>query len=98
LYELRRHVAKADAKETAGELSELLRRIAMARYGRSTCAGLSGEEWLDWLQNKDPTGFDWRTKGLPLLDLPYAPPGQTATATLRPLIDAALVWLAAGKR
>jgi hypothetical protein len=75
----------------AGELSELLRRIAMARFGRRDCAGLSGEAWLDWLSEKDPSGFDWATQGQVLLRLPYAPEGDAEDAkAVRVLIDAAL--------
>lgn len=99
LHDLRRRAASMDSKEATGELSELLRRIAVARYGRASCAGISGVPWLEWLQDRDPTGFDWPGKGRILLDLPYAPPGQQLPPqALRQLIDAALIWLAAGKR
>lgn len=95
LHELRRRAGSQDAKETAAQLTELLRRIAITRFGRASCAGLVGEAWLTWLKDKDPTGFDWPTKGRPLVALPYAPPGQLpATESLGPLIDAALIWLA----
>jgi hypothetical protein len=47
-------------KPVATEFSELLRRIAMARHGRTACAGLHGEDWLAWLTEHDPKGFDWR--------------------------------------
>ena len=62
------------------ELSELLRRVAMARLGREACAGLVGEAWLAWLAEQDPKGFDWRTRGRPLLDAPYAPPAPVRVA------------------
>jgi len=98
LHNLRHRAGAQDGKETAGELSELLRRIAMARYGRASCAGLSGRGWLDWLHAKDPTGFDWRNKGGVLLDLPYAPEGYQGDAeALQQLIDAALLWTVAAK-
>ena len=65
------------AQQLAGELSELLRRIAIARLGRARAAGLSGERWLAWLQEHDPAGFAWTQLGQPLLTLPYAPPGSS---------------------
>ncbi len=98
LHNLRRRAASQEGKETASELSELLRRIAMARFGRAACAGLSGQGWLDWLHEKDPTGFDWQSNGRPLLELPYAPDGYLGdTERLQQLIDAALLWTVASE-
>jgi hypothetical protein len=96
LRRLRRRIAQQDAKQSAGELSELLRRIAIARFGRGSCAGLTGRQWLDWLKNNDPHGFDWSEHGRLLLDLPYAPPGATEqhARQLRALVDAAQNWIA----
>ncbi|MBK1730621.1 DUF4381 domain-containing protein [Thiococcus pfennigii] len=94
LRTLRRQAADQPAKETVGKLSELLRRIAMARLGRAACAGLTGEDWLRWLTDHDPRGFDWQRHGIPLLATPYAPPrtaANDATALLT-LIDAAAAW------
>lgn len=97
---LRKRQAHMSTKEIAGELSELMRRIAMARYGRQACAGLSGEQWLQWLAENDPAGFDWHERGQLLLELPYAPPGRSSAE--RPLfnllIDAALGWVATTER
>ncbi len=80
LRDLRQRAAAQDPKRTAVELSELLRRVAMARLGREACAGLVGEAWLAWLAEQDPKGFDWRTRGRPLLDAPYAPPAPVWVA------------------
>ncbi|MEN8129410.1 MAG: DUF4381 domain-containing protein [Pseudomonadota bacterium] len=85
-----------DPKDVGDELSELLRRIAIARRGRRACAGLSGETWLQWLSREDPTGFNWRTRGRVLLTLPYAPPqSETNRDELKGLIEAALRWVIA---
>ncbi|MCU7947911.1 MAG: DUF4381 domain-containing protein, partial [Candidatus Thiodiazotropha sp. (ex Cardiolucina cf. quadrata)] len=81
-------------KQVAGELSELLRRIAIARCGREQTASLTDEAWLDWLQSNDSTGFQWQEKGRLLLELPYAPPDRTAEKTeLEQLINAAIHWV-----
>ena len=94
LLALRRRMKREPAKLVAGELSELLRRIAIARCGREQTAALTGEMWLDWLQSNDSTGFPWREKGRLLLELPYAPPDRSADkALLAQLIDAALHWV-----
>ncbi|NEV62586.1 DUF4381 domain-containing protein [Thiorhodococcus minor] len=95
LRDLRRRAQGGqDPKATASELSELLRRIAMARLGRPACAGLTGPAWLEWLQAQDPNGFAWRERGQPLLVAPYAPPGVTAQ-DLMALIEAAEGWVSA---
>lgn len=95
LRDLRRRIGNQDTKQSAGELSELLRRIAMARHGRDACAGLTGTGWLDWLTEHDPKGFDWSDEGLLLLNLPYAPPGanEAETNQLRRLVDATQYWI-----
>jgi hypothetical protein len=98
LRRLRRDADSAAVKDTASALSELLRRIAMARHGRAACAGLHGEDWLAWLSAHDPKGFDWRASGQVLLNAPYAPPSQidSERAALKRLIDAATDWVVAG--
>ncbi|UHD17528.1 DUF4381 domain-containing protein [Thiocapsa bogorovii] len=98
LRDLKRRAGKGqDAKQTLGELSELLRRIAMARLGRPACAGLTGTAWLDWLSAQDPNGFHWHERGRILIDAPYAPAGalrsRVGPKDLLSLIDAALAWV-----
>jgi len=92
---LRQKAYRMPAQQLAGELSELLRRIAIARLGRAHTAGMSGEHWLMWLQEHDPAGFDWSRRGQPLVTLPYAPPddGQKNARQLLPLIDATFAWI-----
>ncbi len=97
LRDLRRRARHQDLKTTAQEFSELVRRIGIARYGRSACAGLAGENWLLWLQEHDRSGFPWAERGRLLLEAPYAPPvpRQAEADRLLELIDAALAWLGA---
>ena len=92
LRRLQRRLGQQPAKTTASELSQLLRRIAMARFGRGGLASLAGDEWLHWLHDYDPNGFDWRGRGQLLLSLPYAPAASmpdTASSELRLLLAAA---------
>ncbi|MEJ2609199.1 MAG: DUF4381 domain-containing protein [Candidatus Thiodiazotropha sp.] len=94
LITLKQRIKHESAKPVASELSELLRRIAIARCGREHTASLTGEAWLDWLQSNDSTGFQWREKGRLLIELPYAPPNRSADkAALTQLIDAAIHWV-----
>lgn len=96
LRSLRRRAREGqDTKTTVGELSELLRRIAMARWGRESCAGLTGEDWLGWLAAKDPAGFPWESRGRSLITHPYAPPSARDERDLLDLIDAAYAWVSA---
>jgi hypothetical protein len=97
LRTLRRRLEQGPVKPVATEASELLRRIAMARHGRTACAGLYGEKWLAWLTANDPQGFDWNRDASALLTAPYA---QPATANLqreavRSILAAAMEWVAA---
>lgn len=95
LRTLKRRADITPTQQIATELSELLRRIAIARLGRARAAGLSGERWLAWLQQHDPNDFAWTRLGTPLITLPYAPPGSTRESIdqLMPLIDAAFAWV-----
>jgi hypothetical protein len=83
-----------NVRETAASLSTLLRRIAMQRHSRQECAGLWGEDWLRWLSKKDPSGFDWVTGAVLMVEAPYAPPGRNIPPrTLKGLISAAKKWV-----
>lgn len=95
LRNLRLRAQRQPTYITAKELSELLRRIAMARYGRQTCAGLSGYAWLEWLTQHDPAGYVWKIEGKILLTAPYAPPNQASADIqhLFELLDATKSWL-----
>ncbi len=99
LRALRRRLRQEPPREIASELSELLRRIAIARAGRQACAGLTDEQWLEWLTANDPTRFDWPNYGKLLLDTPYAPPDHACDKEqLRQLVDAGLCWVAASAK
>jgi hypothetical protein len=95
LFLLRRRLYRDDPKLVAQSLSELLRRIAIARCGRKSCAGLSGPEWLAWLEGHDPRDFPWRRDGKLLVSLPYAPSGRLEDMkALGVLVRAAEAWVA----
>jgi len=94
LRDLRRRLPALDARDAITEFSELMRRIAMARTARDECAGLAGAQWLQWLTERDPQGFDWNEYGRLLTEVPYAPPGTQVDADdLRRLLDAAGRWV-----
>ena len=95
---LNKALATANPREVAGRLSELLRRIAMARTGRREAAGLTGEMWLHWLEEHDNTGFNWEQRGQVLLVAPYMPPAMAVgREELSELIVAAIRWIDASE-
>jgi hypothetical protein len=100
LHRLRQQANDMPAAQLASALSELMRRIAIARIGRAQTAALTGERWLGVLQQHDPAGFDWKQRGKPLLTLPYAPPEaqEQGREQLLVLLDAAFAWTARRKR
>lgn len=60
-------------KDKVVSVSILLRKLAMRRFGRSSCARLEGKDWLRWLTQNDPAGFNWEREGQLLIIAPYAP-------------------------
>lgn len=84
----------ATAREAAIALSEYLRRIALRRFPRKECASLIGKTWLTWLSKHDPKQFDWNTKGIFLINLPYAPENATISVEqVKDLIQATKNWV-----
>jgi LPXTG-motif cell wall-anchored protein len=82
-----------NSKLIAEELSQLIRRIAMSRHGRDSCAGLEGKHWLQWLQQNDPKQFDWSELALPLITLPYAPDNTPVDSQIfKQIIKASYRW------
>ena len=69
-------------------------KASTIRMSGASAAGLTGADWLQWLNDRDPKGFDWSEYGRVLLEVPYAPPGaRMETADLQRLLDAAEAWL-----
>lgn len=55
------------------ELSELLKRTSITRYGRETVAGLSGDQWLQFLDQSGSTQQFSRGPGRALIHDKYRP-------------------------
>ena len=83
-YEAHRNVVAFSAK-----VSELLRRTMLAYAPRKAIAGLTGEEWLAWL-DKDLTHPQFVTgPGRKLIELPYRNPvSDTVDADVYALVTA----------
>lgn len=77
-------------------LAVLLRRIAIQQYGRTSCASLYGEEWLNWLTVHDPAGFNWADSGELLVRIAYMPPdAQLDESQVGELASAVQRWIRA---
>jgi hypothetical protein len=69
-----------DAVAFSSGLSELLRRTMLAYAPRGEIAGLTGDEWVAWLdKDLDQPRFKGET-GRKLLELPYRKPGDDVSA------------------
>lgn len=96
--ELARLRALGNAAEGADEalrgLSRLLRRYALVVYPREQVAGLSGADWLDFLDAHGGDGRFGAGPGRALAQAPYQPPSQPPPQTeLRTLIDLVGDWI-----
>jgi hypothetical protein len=79
-YEQKHHTTLACA-----QISQLLKRVALAYYPRDEVAGLHGEAWLSFL-NQEAVDLDFK----PLEDLPYKP---ESSVDLQPLFKSARRWI-----
>jgi len=94
LRALQKALRQEQPRDVAGRLSTLMRRIAMARSGRREAAGLSGDNWLNWLEENDSTGFSWTKRGHMLLEAPYMPPARAVERKeVARLVVAAKRWV-----
>lgn len=79
-------------------LSIEMRKIGMATTKREICAGLTGDRWLKWLHENDPSGFDWVENGRILLNVQYMPDiepveNDDVLGNMHKLIAAAKNWV-----
>ncbi|MEN9503927.1 MAG: hypothetical protein RI964_3212 [Pseudomonadota bacterium] len=84
LRELEQLQAKyqANSKVLLRELSVLLRRVAISHHGRERVSGLTGEAWVDFLdQAAGKPLFKGKFAQL-LTEFPYRPEAQVETAAL----------------
>jgi hypothetical protein len=84
-------LAELPTAELAAGLSQLLRRAALCHFPPGDCAGLSGEDWLEFLDRS----FTYRPfadgTGRCLLEAPYRPQADFDRGEL---IDLCRRWLA----
>lgn len=81
------------------QLSALLRRGMLAYAPRDSVAGLTGEEWLQWLDQGMPLPYFHTSGGKSLLQLPYRDPdGDFSDVDVDALLSAVRMRLKAPVR
>ena len=68
------YLADRNAARLGRQVSELLRRAMLAYAPRDAVAGLTGEAWLQWLDQDLPVPYFHTEGGKSLLALPYRDP------------------------
>ena len=71
-----------DPRRLAGDLSSLIRRFVLADADRRTLAGVTGERWLEYLDERAGTPDFTAGPGRALIDAPYRPSPDFDTAGL----------------
>lgn len=96
LYELsqinQRWVENRNSHHFAQSVSRLLRRYALLRFPEAQIAGLSGESWLAFLDQRGGHDFFCSASGRALLVAPYCP---EVTIDPEPFVIAIRKWIKA---
>lgn len=95
LVELRR-IATEPAARLAPPLAALLKRVALAAYPRPRVAGLTGPDWLRFLDARNP-GFD-RDVGSALNRAALDPAHPLSAADANAALDLARRWIRRHRR
>ncbi|HNP36887.1 MAG TPA: DUF4381 domain-containing protein [Woeseiaceae bacterium] len=83
------YASHGNAVMLASQLSELLRRTMLAYAPRQDVAGLTGEDWLSWLDRGLDRSHFVAGDGRPLIEWPYRDPAQQmARSDVAALLDA----------
>lgn len=69
-----------DTVKFSSKMSELLRRTMLAYSPRQQVAGLTGDDWLAWLDQDLETRLFQTVAGRKLLELPYRRPSDDISA------------------
>jgi hypothetical protein len=68
----KQYLQDANSQLCAANISELLKRVALAYYPRTQVAGLQGEAWIAFL-NSSVNGVNFNSVRRELLELPWRP-------------------------
>jgi hypothetical protein len=79
--------AHGDRVRLAGDLSTLLRQVAISRYGRRHCGGLIGRYWLEFLNEKADSELFAGESAEALLTAPYCVTAEYSAEVLLATVD-----------
>ncbi len=79
-----------NTKALLRELSVLLRRVAISQYGRQQVAGLTGDAWVKFLDDKAGKPLFGSKLAHLLTEIPYRPETQAETALV---LQATRQWI-----
>ena len=89
------YLAHRNVVTLARQVSQLLRRGMLAYAPRREVAGLTGEDWLRWLDRDLPVPYFHTEGGRSILELPYCDPdGDFGDVDINALLAAARMRLA----
>lgn len=88
LEDLRREIDAGQFSEVLSGASRLARRVALAKSGREEIAVLTGERWLEKLDELSQSTSFTTGAGRLLATAPYRPDGVNDEALLRDIVDA----------
>lgn len=71
LKELRSRVGHDSDAAVAGDLSRLMREVALRKFPEEKCAGITGESWLEFLRRTDQSDAMDSPMAQRFLDAPY---------------------------
>jgi hypothetical protein len=93
LLQLERGLEASNLKLSLQELSAEIRQIAIYTSTRQDCAALTANNWLEWLQDHDPQGYQWTQAGQLLIAAQYAPVESYSMQQVLDMIAAIKQWV-----
>ncbi len=85
-----RYLDNKDAGQLLADMSVLLKRTCITRYGRESTAGLAGEQWLAFLDQTGKSSDFTQGAGKALVTQRYVPKPQVDGPAL---LNVTLAWL-----
>jgi hypothetical protein len=93
LQQLKATISPETAASVLGELATLMRRVALTVYPRSQIAGLTGDAWLNFLDESAATTQFANDNGRRLMSAAYGTHASIATSDAEKLVELVEHWV-----
>ncbi len=93
LQQLKATISPETAATVLGELATLMRRVALTVYPRSQIAGLTGDAWMNFLNESAATSQFTNDNGRRLMSATYESHVSVATSDAEELADLVAQWV-----